>query len=304
MSTRTHVLGLLLGTVVVAMQPPSGAMPTYSPWSTPVSLGNVVNSQYDDVLAALSKDELSLYFTSNRPVAEGGVGGYDIWVSQRTSTDAPWGTPVCVGLPVNTTTNEAGPALSRDGHWMFFHRTTEGANFDLMASWRQHTDDDFGWEEPFNLGPNVNTEFADAGPSFFEGEDGSPAELYFGSLRQGGWDLFVSLLQGDGTFGPAELVAELNSSAHDQRPSISHDGREIYFHSNRTGSLGASADIWVSTRPSLLDAWTLPTNVTEVNTTYGDVQPTLSPKGKMLIFNSNRPGGLGSHDLYVSAREK
>ena len=302
MSTRTHVLVLLLGTALVVVQSPPGAAPTYSPWSTPVSLGSVVNSPYDDALAAISKDELSLYFTSNRPVAEGGVGAYDIWVSQRSSTDAPWGTPVCLDLPVNTTTNEAGPALSRDGHWLFFHRTTEGANFDLMASWRQHTDDDFGWEEPFNLGPNVNTEFADAGPSFFEGDDGSPAELYFGSMRLGGWDLFVSQLQGDGTFGPAELVAELNSSAADQRPSISHDGREMYFHSNRTGS--AVADIWVSTRPSVLDPWTEPTNVTEVNTTYADAQPTLSPKGKMLVFNSNRPGTIGSHDLFFATRGK
>jgi Tol biopolymer transport system component len=115
--------------------------------------------------------------------------------------------------------------------------------------------------------------------------------------------LFVSRLRSDGTFAPAELVPELSGAASDQRPSISHDGREIYFHSTRAGSLG-NADIWVSTRPSVFDPWTLPTNVTELNTTYGEAQPTLSSQGDILIFNSTRPGSIGMTDLYVATRQK
>ena len=123
---------------IVLLQLSSGAAPIYSPWSEPVSLGDVVNSPYDDALATISKDGLSLYFTSNRPIAEGGVGGYDIWVSQRNDTGDPWGPPVCLDLPVNTTLHEAGASLSRDGHWLFFHRSrTEVFNgFDLVASYR------------------------------------------------------------------------------------------------------------------------------------------------------------------------
>jgi len=302
MRKTTPALTGLLAVAIVLLQITPGAAPSYSPWSEPVSLGNVVNSPYDDALAALSKDSLSLYFTSNRPVADGGVGGYDIWVSQRPSTDAPWGVPVCLDLPVNTTANEAGPALSRDGHWMFLHRGTERGDWDLMVSWRRNTHDDFGWEEPSNLGANINTQYNDAGATFFEGTDGSPAELYFGSQRLGGWDIYVSQLGSDGTFGPAQLVPELSSTGSDQRPSIRFDGLEIYFTSTRPGVGGS--DIWVSTRPSVYEPWTTPVNVAELNTTFGDAQATLSSKGDVLIFNSSRPGVIGMTDLFVTTRQK
>lgn len=298
---RTRVLVIALA--ALALQMTSGAMPAYSPWSAPVSLGAVVNSPYDDALAALSKDELSLYFTSNRPVSEGGIGNYDIWVTQRATVDAPWGAPVCLQGPVNTVAFDAGPALSRDGHLLFFHRMTERGDLDLMVSMRDDTHDDFGWGEPWNLGPNVNSEFNDAGAAFFEGDDGAPAELYFGSTRFGNFDIFVSRLGADGTFGPAQLVPELSSPANDQRPAISHDGREIYITSGRPGGIGNS-DVWVSTRASVFDPWTVPVNVAEINTTDIDAQATLSSDGEVLIFNSNRPGVLGGTDLFMSTRHK
>ena len=61
-----------------------------SEWSVPVNLGPQINTAASEGNAALSKDGLSLYFQSNR---SGGVGGSDIWVSQRASGDASWGRP-------------------------------------------------------------------------------------------------------------------------------------------------------------------------------------------------------------------
>jgi len=69
----------------------------FGPWSTPVNLGQVVNTGYSEGWAAISKNGLSLYLTSDRP---GGVNGknptglIEIWVSQRASLDADWGPPV------------------------------------------------------------------------------------------------------------------------------------------------------------------------------------------------------------------
>jgi Tol biopolymer transport system component len=209
-----------------------------------------------------------------------------------------------VGLPVNTSVAEAAPALSRDGHWLFFHRTTLAGDFDLMASWRQYTHDDFGWQEPVNLAPVVNSAANDAGAAYFAGDENSSPELFFGSTRFGGFDLFVSRLSSNGTFGPATLIPELSSAAGDQRPTISHDGKEIFFHSNRSGSIAGTNDIWTSTRPTLFDPWEPPTNVSELNTAFADAQPTLSSDGDTLIFNSNRPGGFGANDLYVVTRTK
>jgi len=80
----------------------------------------------------------------------------------------------------------------------------------------------------------------------------------------GGADIYASTLQPDGTFGPAQLVFEVSSRYNDQNPSISRDGLEMYFASDRPGSTPnpdsgisgppgqPSTDIWISTRASTL----------------------------------------------------
>ena len=69
-----------------------------SEWSAPVNLGPPINTAANEMNAALSPDELSLYFVSTRA---GGFGGADIWVSRRTSLDGPWGEPQNLGANVN-----------------------------------------------------------------------------------------------------------------------------------------------------------------------------------------------------------
>ena len=73
---------------LVIAQAPSALAQKYSDWSAPVNLGPAINSASSDQGPAISKDGLSLYFTSNR---SGGLGGFDMYVSQRTSVDDPWG---------------------------------------------------------------------------------------------------------------------------------------------------------------------------------------------------------------------
>ena len=58
----------------------------FSTWSAPQNVGPLVNSPYVDRHPAISKDGLSLYFTSNRPSA---FGGDDIWVSHRDRPEDP-----------------------------------------------------------------------------------------------------------------------------------------------------------------------------------------------------------------------
>jgi hypothetical protein len=113
----------------------------FGPWSTPVNLGPVVNSRFDDFHPAISKNGLSLYISSLRP---GGVNGNlgkvgEIWVSQRTSLDAEWETPVNLGSVINSKDwNTGAPNFSADGHLMFFHSPRpEGCGLaDLYVSWR------------------------------------------------------------------------------------------------------------------------------------------------------------------------
>jgi hypothetical protein len=268
----------------------------FSEWSAPVNLGATVNSPFVDNLAELSKDGLSLYFTSNRPV--GGSGGLDLWVSRRASVDDSWGPPVNLGPTVNSSENDAGPNMSRDGHYLFITSARPGGFGlnDIWVFWRPDVHDDFAWEAPVNLGPPINGAAFDAGPVLRR------PEFYFTSgPNANALDIYVSSATGSG-FGTPRLVAELSSPAAEARPALRYDRREIFISSNRAGGFGAD-DIWGSTRQSPAAPWTAPVNLGAViNTTFFESQPSLSEDGTMLFFSSDRPGGSGGVDLYVSTR--
>ncbi len=318
------ILILLVGgmlTLVIG-QASSAHVRRFSDWSTPINLGPIVNSALNDSQPAISKDGRSLYFSSTRP---GGLGNVDMYVSQRANRHEPWGSPINLGLPINTTSSEGNPALSRDGHFMFFQSTRPGGlgNIDIWVSWRKNKHDDFAWQPPVNLGPGVNSAASENGPSFFANDDdracgakairiSGVAQLYFGSDRSGGFgasDIYVSEQMADGSFGPAVLVPQLNSGAIDQRPSIRRDGLEIFIHSDRPGSILSptgvpSLDLWVATRASTLDAWSPPVNLGAINTSSLEQHPYLSSDSRTLFFTSDRAGGSGTPDLYMTTRER
>jgi hypothetical protein len=81
-------------------------------------------------------------------------------------------------------------------------------------------------------------------------------------------------------------------------------GLEIIFFSNRPGTLGG-ADLWASTRQTVFDSWSVPENLGPVvNSTSNDAPSYLSSDGRTLFFTSDRPGGFGGLDLYVTTRTK
>ncbi len=178
---------------------------------------------------------------------------------------------------------------------------------DIWVSWRADTHDDFGWQEPTNLGAGINSASNDEGPFYFANDDIPVPSLYFASNRpggMGGFDIWVSQGNPDGSFGPVLLVSELSSPENDARPNIRQDGLEIFIHSNRLGSFGG-ADLWVSTRETLQSPWSTPVNLgAVVNSAFNDRQPALSSDHLTLFFASGRPGGLGDDDLYMTTRTK
>ena len=306
-STQTLIAALIVIGALVVMSGPSAQAQKYSDWSAPVNLGSAINSASSDQGPAMSRDGLSLYFHSNRP---GGLGGFDIYVSQRASVDDPWGAPMNLGPTVNTSFDEGNAAFSRDGHSLFFQSIRPGGfgGIDLWVSNRNHTHDDFDWEPAINLGPGVNSASDDNAPSYFENDELGVAQLYFVSSRPGGLggqDIYLSNQTLDGSFGPAVLVSDLSTSSTDSRPSIRHDGLEIFFQSNRPGSLSTALDLWTATRESALDSWSTPVNLgSPVNTASIDNNANLSSDRLTLFFSSDRPGGFGGLDLYVTTRTK
>src|SRR5262245_31700583 len=92
----------------------------YGDWLAAVNIGPPVNTaDYNDTYAILSRDELTMYFTSDRP---GGLGGDDLWFTTRASRDDPWETPTNL-LALNTGALDSLAVLSPDEHVMFFHST-------------------------------------------------------------------------------------------------------------------------------------------------------------------------------------
>jgi Tol biopolymer transport system component len=81
------------------------------------------------------------------------------------------------------------------------------------------------------------------------------------------------------------------------------DGREIFLSSDRAGSADGSQDIWTSVRPNPAAPWATPEPLSAlVNTEFQELQPALSKDGRSLYFASDRPGGSGDNDLYVTVR--
>ncbi len=277
-----------------------------SPWSEPENLGSTVNTTFNEQGPTLSNDERSLYFGSDRP---GGIGGFDIWVSQRACKECAWETPENLGPAVNTTSDETGPGLSIDGHLLFFRSTRPGGAGlgDVFLSKRANPKDDFGWGVPVALDLDVNTAAAEAGAEFLQSAEDGAANLYFNRAPPGGTaDLYyAAITRGGETLGPAVLISELSDPiATDQGPTLRSDGREVFFFSTRPGGVGG-ADLWTSTRRSVHDPWTPPVNVgAPLNSTAAEQQPSLSSGGLTLLFASSRAGGFGGTDIWMSTRAR
>ncbi len=111
-------------------------------------------------------------------------------------------------------------------------------------------------------------------------------------------------LRADFAFGtPVNLGSRVNSSDNEYDPAVSADGLELYFQSSRPGGKGDS-DLYVARRASVQDEWQTAANLGPVvNSAAAEFGPSLSSDGLTLYFNSNREGGVGGHDVYMTTRQ-
>jgi hypothetical protein len=298
---------------IAGIRGPSFMTATWSGWSEPVHLDAPVNSACQDQTPTLSKNELSLYFISNR---QGGLGvntpdgcqdSFDIWVAWRASRDASWETPVNLGAPVNTPDNDVSPELSLDGDLLFFARFVGAGQRDIYVARRAGNQDDDGWATPVRLGADVNTETSEDGPTFVRHEgDGDGTVYFYRGAPPITTDLYAVRVTKDGeTLGPAVVVPGLNSTVEDNHAGLRRDGREIFFNSRRPGSVGGqNFDLWVATRENVHDAWSPPVNVgAPVNSQVAEFHPSISFDGRTLVFISGAArGGFGGFDIWMTTR--
>jgi WD40-like Beta Propeller Repeat len=272
------------------------APPEFSSWSDAVNLGSVVNSPYDENTPTISRDGLSLYFVSTRP---GGFGAGDLYVSRRPTTADEWGTPENLGPNINSEKTEYYPALSPDGHRLYFGVFT-ASGYDLYVSRRHSKGNAFGWEPAVPVAELNTTGFNDVALEFFEDEATGRLLAYFSSNRFGDANLFMTWLQDNDTFAPPVPVTELNTTLNDRLATIRRDGLEVFF--NR-GGVGIGP-IWTASRSNTTEPWSQPVLApAPINVGPLDLAPRLSFDGKDLYLASTR-GGQNNLDIWVSTRAR
>jgi hypothetical protein len=269
-----------------------------SPWSPPIWLGPVVNSNEAELAPRLTNDELSLYFGSRRA---GGFGGNDVWVSRRDCLDCPFTVPVNLGPNINSLGNDGTPMVSRDGHWLFYASTKAG-NEDIFVSHRDDPNDDLAWGPSVRLCSEINSPAAEGGPDYIPAGEAGDKNFHFTRVVGASADIYVASINlATGECGVPELVPGLGTPARE--PSVRWDGKEMYFWSNRPGSM--LADLFVTHRQSASKDWEPPQNVgVPVNHAGADLTPGLSFSGRTLVFASGftRPPNAGLQDLWMSTR--
>lgn len=201
-------------------------------WQRSVRMSEPVNSTNNEGAQCISQDGRIMFFTACE--RQDGVGSCDIYMCVRRGDK--WNKPRCLGNPVNTGGWESQPSFSIDGKTLYFVSNRAGGygGYDIWMT----TFEDGRFTSPQNMGPNINTEDDEQTP-FIHYDDNT---LYFaskGHVGMGGYDLYVSRRQPDGTWGKAEnLGYPINTEGDEVGLMLSYDGTTAYMASNRLGGYG------------------------------------------------------------------
>lgn len=193
------------------------------------------------------------------------------------------------------------PALTADQQELIFTRRRGHGiddDEDLVIS---RKDANGRWLAPQAVSKNINT--LDNEGTCTISADGR--KLIFTSCGGRGYsgncDLFESSKTGEEWSKPVNLGANVNSGDWESHPTLSADGRTLYFVSDRKGGFGRN-DIWYSTLNED-GRWMKARNLGEpVNTQYDERSPFIHVNGKTLYFASNGLVGFGGYDIFYSEK--
>lgn len=290
---------VLLVVVVVVIVLCNGTAKADFTFGEPVNLGPTVNSPANEGPGSISSDGLELYFWDCYFLRPGGFGGFDIWVSKRSSVSEPWGEAGNAGPLINTEYDDAKPSISADGLTLYFFSNRPGGygGLDIWMSTRRTITEN--WNVPVNLGEPVNSEADESFPCI----SADNLELYFDSSRPGGYgdmDIWVAKRSSanDSWGEPVNPGETINTPLYDSCPYLSPDGRLLFFHGYRAGG-PSLLNMWVSTRKTISDAWGPSTPLpVPPNSRYMDGIAVISADGSTFYCCSFRRGGYGMGDTW------
>lgn len=202
--------------------------------------------------------------------------------------------PAPLDSNINTERPEYLPSMSADGRYLVYTTRQQARNEDIMLSQRV----DSSWL-PGQPVAALNTPFNDSSPSIAAN---GKAMVFARNDRRNNFDLYYARRANDRWSEPERLPATVNSDAFDSQPSLSANGQELYFTSDRSGGQG-QLDLWVSTRDTS-GQWGKARNLgPTVNTAFNEQAPFLHPDGQTLYFMSKGHPGMGNYDLFVARRQ-
>ncbi|MEQ8475782.1 OmpA family protein [Fulvivirga sp.] len=191
------------------------------------------------------------------------------------------------------------PILSVDQNSLIFTRrlgTSMQHDEDLVVSTK---DDEGVWQLPVSISENINSEFNEGTCTLSADGRTLIFTSCYGRQGYGSCDLYISEKTGDEWSVPKNLGPAINSSAWDSQPSLSADGRRLFFISNRSGGVG-SRDIWLAYKNEN-NEWEKPVNLGRgINTVNDEVSPFIHPNNKTLYYATNGLPGFGGFDIYYS----
>ena len=151
-----------------------------------------------------------------------------------------------------------------------------------------------------NAGDSINT----ANAEYFPTVTVQDSLLIFmrkdGILRE---DFFYSIISPNNTSIAQPLSDSLNLAAKKGAPSLSSDLNTLYYSAEYNENGYGRYDIYKVTKSKT--GWSLPKNLGQnINTDWWESAPSISPDGQALYFSSNKPGGYGGIDIYVSYKNE
>ena len=207
--------------------------------------------------------------------------------------------PRQLGDTVNRFGLQYFPVLTADEQEMIFtRRMGPGADDDedLVVS---RKDSNGNWTIPVSISKNINSKFNEGTCTISADGRTLIFTSCIGRRGYGNCDLFYSKKVGDEWSVPINLGPEINSSAWESQPSLSADGRILYFISDRRDGIGGR-DIYYS-RKTDDGRWSQAENMGQpINTPFDEISPFIHVNGRTLFYATNGKPGFGGFDIFKS----
>lgn len=279
------------------VEPPSDAPPdaqacaSFGSFGPPARLPGMLHAIDDDWAGAPTLDETRVYFYSFR-----NSSGGDLYVATRATATGDFGIAQKI-VELDLDNNNRDPSITDDELLMVFDREVgKGPPAELVTVTRSSTT--VPWDTAVPIA-ELNTGGDEVAPWI----SGDGLRLVFSSARFGSFDLFETTraTRTDEFAAPVVLEELSDDVMQDSYPTVSANGLEIFFTSNRPGGPG-DYDVYTASRPAIDQPFGAPVLVPELSSTRDEAGLRLSADGRTIYLNYDAVLEGGTTDISAAVR--